>query len=329
MQTGTIKVRLFSLLAGLVLVASACGGGETARVIDESDDNRVRPTSGGAQIPAGVEGPVWRWVEAHCTEGPLDLSSRGYAATLRVFRNENELRLITDQTFAAENCTHTVMQRAVPPSGGPDWHMEEIARIAVPPERECFGDPEDPRPGTVRLVGGRLEVLVQRSRWCNGYEVRHVFESGPAAPLTEEEIVRRYAAYFTQGDAQAVAALFADAGSLLEPFTQTETGDPYRHDGREAVLSWYQETFATAPWRSLRITNVEEGEAAEGLTRRLVTWEYIDPRLSAPLQGRNRFTIAAGQIFESAIELLSEPQLRDPEAEEAAEASSDEATSDS
>lgn len=305
------------LLLALSLVA--CGGGqEQPTTPDESGDLAVTAAATRtSEMPPGLDGTQWRWVEAHCTEGPLDLSGRGYAAKLRVHERDGGLTLVTDRVFATEECQQTVVQRAVPPETGPDWQMEEVARVPVPATRECRGRPEEPRPGEVRLTDGKLEVLVQRSQWCNGLEVRMVYERAPEALLEDEQIVRRYVAHFSLGDADAVAGLFAEAGSLLEPFTQTDTGDPYRHDGRQAVHRWYTETFATAPWRALRISGVEEAEGQAGASRRVITWEYMDPRLEEPLAGRTTFTIAAGEIFEAQIELTSAPNER--EAEPAAE----------
>jgi hypothetical protein len=298
----------------LALALAGCGGGqERSTTPDESADLENTGGSGRtSEMPRGLDGSQWRWVEAHCTEGPLDLTARGYAAKLRVSERDGGLTLISDQVFATEQCEHTIVQRAVPPQSGADWRMEEVARVPVPATRECFGRPEEPRPGEVRLQNGRLEVLTQRSQWCNGLEVRMVYERVPDALLAEEEIVRRYVAHFTLGDADAVAGLFAEAGSLLEPFTQTETGDPYRHDGREAVRAWYTETFATARWRAVRITGIEPSTSAAGAAQRVLTWEYMDPRLEQPLTGRTSFTIAAGEIFEAQIELTSAPTERAP-----------------
>ncbi|MCZ7684461.1 MAG: nuclear transport factor 2 family protein [Sandaracinaceae bacterium] len=306
-------MRPHSILIVLASVAASCGGGGSRSAApDESSDLDV---SGGEQrtstMPPGLDGTQWRWVEARCTEGPLDLLGRGYAARLRAHEREGGLTLVTDQVFATEQCEHTIVMRAVPPQRGPEWQMEEVARVAVPSTRECFGRPEEPRPGEVRVRDGRLEVLVQRSQWCNGLEVTMTYERVPDSLLSEDQIVRRYAAHFTRGDAESVAALFAETGSLLEPFTRTQTGDPYRHDGRAAVQAWFGETFATAPWRALRITDVQTGQTQSGAAQRVVTWEYMDPRLEEPLTGRIRFTIAAGEIFEALIELVSDPHVRE------------------
>lgn len=312
-------MRIPHLSAVALLLASACGGGQERPITpDESADLATRPSAGRtAAMPEGLDGSQWRWVEAHCTEGRLDLSARGYAAKLQVREEEGGLTLLDDREFAAEECRNTVVMRATLPSSGPDWQMQEVTRVPVPATRECFGTPEEPRPGEVRLTDGRLEVLVQRSYWCGGFEVRMVYERLPASLPSEDEIVRRYVAQFTLGNADAVAALFADAGSLLEPFTQTDTGDPYRHDGREAVERWYTETFATAPWRALRVTDIEASEAGDGAAQRVLSFEYMDPRLEEPLTGRTRFTIAAGEIFEAQIELTSEPNEREVTEDEA------------
>ena len=124
--------------------------------------------------------------------------------------------------------------------------------------------------------------------------------------------MRRYMAFFSRGDAAGVAGLFADTGSLLEPFTRTETGDHYRHVGRDRVRTWFDETFQSAPWRAVRITEIVEEAAEGGASRRIVTWEYMDPRLEQPFAGVTRFTIAAGEIFEARIELTTDPAVHEP-----------------
>ncbi|MDQ3036485.1 MAG: nuclear transport factor 2 family protein [Myxococcota bacterium] len=294
-----------SFLAFLLLVA--CGGGSQETTPDESAD--FDPSSGGmaqriVDMPVGLDGTQWRWVEAHCTEGPLDLASRGFASTVRVHQDGESLLLVHDQTFANEECAQTIVQRVSPPDQPGELEMEEVARVAVPSSDACFGRPEQPRPGEVRRTGDLLEVLVQRSNWCGGFEVRMVYASAVPQLLEDEAIVRRYVAHYGRGDADRLAELFAQSGSLLEPFTQTATGDPYRHDGREAVRAWFRQAFEGTPWRGMRILSIEPGEQPHTM---VAEWEYMDPRLAQPLRGRNRFTVAAGEIFEAQIELIGEP----------------------
>jgi hypothetical protein len=318
----------------LTLALVGCDGEDGPTTPDESGDLGAGGEAGprvAAEVPRGLDGTQWRWIEAHCTEGPLDLSGRGYGAELLVRQDESSgaVTLITDQEFAAEACKQTVIMAGTPPSGGPDWQIQEVARVAVPHEEACYGRPEDTRPGTVRRSGELLEVLVQRSQWCDGLEVRMVYAPRRREPLTEDQIVRHYAALFTLGNADAIADLFAQTGTLLEPFTRTETGDPFRHEGRQAVERWYGQTFDSAPWRAMRITGVESGQTDAGAATRDVSWEYMDPRLEEPLPGTTRFTIAAGEIFEAQIALEGEPTLREDEAPAEGDGDAEEPTEES
>jgi len=313
----------------LVLVCSACGGGESSTTPDESGDlalggggESAFSSAGTTPVGPGIGGTRWRWIEAHCTEGPLDLSTRGYAAELRIEADNEGLLLTYDQTFEAETCTQTVIQRARPQEDGRHFAMVEEVRISQPASDDCAGRMEQERLGEVRKNGDLLEVLVQRSFvWCEGFEARMVFAPMAPAMLDQDQIVRRYAAHFNRRDAARVAALFADSGSLVEPFHITRTGGASRHDGRGAIQAYYEETFRGVEWLALQIGEV----APEGGDGHLVVdWRYMDPRVSEPFGGRNHFTIAAGEIFESRIEITDPPVEGDgatgtPEAEEADE----------
>lgn len=298
-------------VAGLLfsaLALAACGGTQpVSRHLNESED--LAAPSESARAPSGPRQPLgqiantrWRWIEATCTEGPLNLAARGFEDEMRIMQESNGYALVHDQVFAAENCKRTVVQIATPGSGGPedDWQMSEEQRVALPANPACEGIPERPRPGEVRRVGDTLEVLVQRSDWCNGYEARFVYAPLAAAPLTDEQIIRRYVISFNRKNPAAIGSLFTDMGSLVEPFTTNEDGTETRHDGRDAVVQWYTESFQNLPWVALRMTNLEAGTEAGHYT---MSWEYMDPRTEAPLTGQNKFTLAAGEIFEAEITL--------------------------
>lgn len=225
-------------------------------------------------------------------------------------RRGADVFLVTDQALG--DCTQTIIQKALrEDASSPDepdaWVVEEYARVAWPPGEACAGPREARRPGSLRMRGGAFELRVQRSVWCQGWELTRVFERAPAEPLEDDEVIRRYVAYFGRGDALLLAGLFAEAGSLLEPFTRTDTGDPFRHDGRAAVQRWFAEAFRTAPWRAMKLENVRQREEPGQYD---VDWSYMDPRLSSPLLGRTRLTIAAGEIFEATVALSSEPAER-------------------
>lgn len=305
-----MTLRRFSVLFLTLTGAVACGGGGSSeRSLDESGDEGGAGGERAAHVvemPTGLGGTEWRWTEAHCTEAPLDLAARGFESHLRVAESGGALLLYQDQSYASTGCALTVVSRVSSPETPGELHVEEIARVAVPSTPECFGQPEPPRPGEVRRTGRRLEVLVQRSRWCGGFEARFVYEAEMPRLLTNAEVVRHYAVYFSLGDADGIASLFSTVSSLAEPFTTTVTGDPYRHEGRDAVRTWYAEAFAGTAWRALRITGTTPGATEHELT---VGWEYMDSRLAGPVTGRNHFTTAAGEIFEARIELDGTPEL--------------------
>jgi hypothetical protein len=310
------------LLAGTAAALLACGGGSRGTRPDESRDlgsaRRPRARSG---VPAGPSliGTRWSWTESSCTEGPLDLRARGFAQELRVLpldRGRPGFSLVVDQTFALEQCSQTVFLEATPTSNG-EFRIEETVRVAVPSTPACEGAvrPDPPRPGEVRLVDGDLEVLIQRSNWCRGFEVRFAYQPLPLEPLRDEQVLRRYVAYFNLRDAEAIGSLFAETGSLVDPFLRNEFGEPTRHEGREAVVAWYRQAFAGLPWVALRLVDLSRGRASDPNTAApwVADWEYMDPRLAEPFGGRNTFTVAAGELFETQFELTRPPPGAVPE----------------
>jgi hypothetical protein len=292
---------------------TACGAATATRAIDEEGDEGGSGGGGGGgsshvvAMPTDLGNTEWSFVEAECTEGPLDLASRGFVGRMHVVEEAaGSLLLVQDHTYGDTGCELTIVTRVSSPTEPGELRMEEIARVSVPSTPECFGQPEPPRPGEVRRAGRRIEVLTQRSRWCGGFEVRFAFDPAMPRMLSNAELARHYAVYFSLGDADALAGLFAQVSSLAEPFTTTTTGDPYRHDGRDAVRQWFVDAFAGTAWRALRITGSTPGATPHEIT---VTWEYMDSRLAAPLTGANHFTTAAGEIFETRIELSSAPEV--------------------
>lgn len=308
-RTGVITL-VFALL-------TACGGtqGDGAGLPDESGDLSIgeQPSGFSSQgtTPVGpdIGGTRWRWVEAHCTEGPLDLSSKGFAQFLRVDADRQGLVLTYDHVFATENCTQTVVQRARPSRSPRQWTMVEQARVAQPWTEECLGSMEEERPGEVRRSGEFLEVLVQRSMvWCNGLEVRMVYAPAAEEPLTSDQLVRHYVAHFNRRDPERVAALFAESGSLVEPFNVNQTGGATRHEGRQAIQAWVEQVLGSpVEWLAMKVESVEPTDNGA-----VLTWSYMDPRLEEPMTGKTHFTAAAGEIYEARVELTGEPNVAEP-----------------
>lgn len=297
---------LFSLSLA-VPFAVACGGGTASQLPDETRDLAVgsaaqRDISGTRAVDARINGSEWTWVEASCTEGPLDLASRGFRSRVRVQADDRGLLLSYDHHLGDE-CGQTVMQRATPGQGrDAAWAMSEVARVAEPANPACFGRAEEDRPGDVRMRGEFLEVAVQRSQWCNGLEVKMLWAPAAPTPLADDEVVRHYLGHFQRRDAAAVASLFADAGSLVEPFDLTPEGAPMRLEGRQAVQAWYAEAFSNTPWLAVSVDSLEVG-AVEG--QRVAEFQYMDPRLEEPFRARNTFTLAGGEIFEAQFAILA------------------------
>lgn len=286
-------------------LAFACGPGEEQRTLpDESDDLSV----GGSRAhlegtrPAGPDlgGSHWRYVESSCTEGSPQFIGEGFQRTADVYADSEGLLLVYDHTLG-ESCRETVVQRAKPGAETDQaWAMSEEARVH---QGDCPTDPEPDRPGDVRRRGDFLEVYVQRSNWCNGLEVKMVYAPAQREAFEGEELIRRYAAHFNRQDAGRITQLFAANGSLVDPFTRTPTDQPMRFDGQRAIYEWFEEAFGNTPWLAMRVTGIEAGPAPGAYT---MTWEYMDPRLDVPFGGRNLFTIAGGEIFETTIEITQQ-----------------------
>jgi hypothetical protein len=250
-----------------------------------------------------LRGTTWLWTEAGCVDRPLDLASRGFGQQLRIRGVSGGLMLLSDSEFAAENCSRTVIRVARP---GPDpglWSYEEQARVSLPPAEACRGTVESSHQGVIRLAGETLEMLFYRSAWCGGFDARFVYRRAEPRPLSELQVIRHWAAHFNRRDAEAVAALFARSGSLVEPFTPTSDGNLQRHDGRTRVRNWYRDTFASIPWLALRLLSATDS-AKPG--HRVAEWQYMDSGLVRPFQGRNLFIIAGGEIFETEIQVTTE-----------------------
>ncbi len=251
-------------------------------------------------------GTQWRWVEAACTEGPLDLAAQGFAQQLRVEADPEGLLLLQDHLWREPSaCIQTVALRAVPgrdPEA--EWVVRTEAIVALPPD--CGVQPDEERPGHVRLRDRRLELFVQRSRWCEGLELRMVYESMAPTPLADDQLVRHFAVHFSRRDALRLSRLFAAQGALAEPFTPSPAGVT-RHVGRTAVHAWFAQAFAPVPWVAMRLT---EAEAAEQSGHWRAAWEYMDPRLQEPASGRSDFTVGGGEILELRLELTAPPKER-------------------
>jgi hypothetical protein len=288
-------VRIGLLASALLLVGCARGGGPG-------------PAAPGTQASAlsRVDGSRWTWVEADCNDGDLDLAQLGFEreVTLDVRAAEGTLLLTFDTEIVAQGCATTSVWLANPTGEADLWKLEPQAVVAVPPDGECGARERDGTLGTLRMSTDLFEIVTQRSNWCRGFDARFVYHRAPPERLEPRHVVARYVAHFNRGDAGGLAELFVDSGSLVEPFTRTDDGNYKRHEGRARVQAWYESAFASASWHALRLLSIAPG-AADGHV--IAEWEYMDAHLSQPFAGRNLFVVAGGEIYETEIQLVTDP----------------------
>lgn len=259
--------------------------------------------------PAGPEldGTQWSWVEAHCTDGPLDLRERDFSETLRVDAVDDGLLLTRDQEIDGD-CSRTIVQRALRREER-KWTMMEETRVYAPSTEACEGRPDPDRPGEVRLNGEFLEVLVQRSvAWCDGFEVRMVYAPREAKHLEPEALARHYVVELNRRDPEAISELFSEAGSVLDAYQRTAASTARRFEGRAAISGWYQSFFAGTEWSTLQLKSVEVKENGQQV---VAHWMYMDPRVDEPLEGESRLTVGGGEIFEAVNLIDGRPSVLD------------------
>jgi hypothetical protein len=265
---------------------------------------------------ARISGSRWQWLEAECNDGALDLARLGFERALTLDVAQGTLTLTFDTELATTGCTSTSVWLAKPSTDNQGWRFEPQAVVALPADADCGAVEREPADGSVRVFGETLELVTQRSPWCRGFDARFVFRRVEPRRLSASDIVMRYAAAFNRRDADAVAALFDEGASLVEPFTRTEDGNYKRHEGRPAVRAWYASALASTPWSALRLLAIESGASTDANADSagnhvIARWEYMDANLAEPLHGRNLFVIAGGEIYEAELQLLEDPKPKE------------------
>jgi len=280
------------LSAALGLLASACAGGSPAA-------GNPAPTRWDA-----LDGAHFRWVSAQCVDGALDLARQGFERTLTTVIDGDRLRLTYDSSLALPQCVSTEVWTARPEAAD-QWQFEPGAEVRLPADDACgVTMSQSLGHGMLELSGETLEEVRFNSPWCRGFDARFVYRRVPVAPLSSAAIVRRYVAHWNRRDSQALAALFAQTGSLIEPFSRSSDGLPVRHEGRNAIATWLDTAFHSVPWLALQLRDVETLDERGQV---LATWRYFDPKLGEPLSGRNLFVLAGEEIFATELQLVSEP----------------------
>jgi len=263
------------------------------------------------ELPSAPSAAHFVWVRTECVDGRLPLAETGFQQALTAARVGETLELTFDTAMADRGCTDLTSVTAEPhPSEtgqGALWAMRADARVTLPMDARCGPPDAHGTLGQLWLEGEALRLTLRRSGWCRGFDATVHYRIAPAAERSAEEVVRRYLLRFARRDAEAAARLFADNGSLVEPFTQHPDGRTTRHRGRAEVGAWLERTLQGPRWSAVRVRSVESSGPAGQF---IAEWEYMDDALSAPVVARNLFVVADGEIFETEVQLLSVPRPR-------------------
>jgi hypothetical protein len=248
----------------------------------------------------------WTWLDARCSDGALELGSLGLERTLTVEVVQGALRLTHESELSTEGCRVVDVWSATPGGSADLWRFLPEVAVPLPAEAECGPRETEPVDGTLRLRGDVLEITMRRSAWCRGFDAHFTYRRSEPRELTPEGLAARYVAHWNRADPVAIGELFVDEGSLIEPFTRTADGRYARHTGRDDVRRWLARAFTSTSWHAMRLLSVERTGADGQWT---FGWEYVDDRLSAPLRGRNLLVVAGGEIFETEVQLMTDPQV--------------------
>jgi len=247
----------------------------------------------------------YTWVDAHCSDGPIDLAAIGFERTLDVERRRDSILLTFDTALATEGCRSTSVWTARREQQLYLYAFAPEAWVALPAGTSCGAEERTPALGELHFAGDTLEIVMQRSPWCRGFDTHFIYRAVPAPELGGRELVARYVAHFSRGDADALAAMFERGGALIEPFSPTKDGQPTRHEGRAAIRAYFERVFTSARWHAARLIALSPGDEENVIIADL---EYMDSELAEPLRVRASFVLAAGEIFESDTQLVSDPK---------------------
>jgi hypothetical protein len=249
----------------------------------------------------------------------LDLARQGFERTLFAERAGERpgvalpaLRFTYETQLAQPQCVSTEVwslskdaTAASGPANANQWNFVLDAAVPLPAGAPCGPAlPQGDERGTLNLTGDMLEEVRFGSAFCRGFDARFVYRRIPERPPTQAELIRLYVAHWNRRDAAAVAALFAQHGTLSEPFSRSADGLPTRHEGRAQIEHWLNDAFASVPWFALQLGAIE---TLDEQGQSLALWRYFDPKLAEPLQGRNLFVLAGGEIFATELQLVSDP----------------------
>ena len=248
---------------------------------------------------SALAGTRWVFVGAECSDGPL-LIGEGFGETLEVVAEGADLRVVADRRLG-DGCEETEVRRlerrlalvqfddAGPP---PPWRVVDRARVGAPGAACLAPAPAPEVELRFRDRGGAaaLELWSFPSPLCEGHELRMRYAPAPPSPATPRALARRFLLAWNRFDWEGLGTLYAASGRHVD----TVRGQTYL--GRAAVREHFRAAAVGLPWAAFRLRRLV-GNADEVVAE----WEYMDPRLHAPLVGRLRVIAAAGEIFETRL----------------------------
>jgi uncharacterized protein (TIGR02246 family) len=292
------RARSVGLLIAVCVALAACGEGSWRAPPPEEAKVTLTPV-------AALASSRWTWLSAECIDGGLFLDPLGFERTLDTELRGNRLLLTYDTLFADPICVTTEIWSLHPVAGNQWWFSPE-ARVTQPARAACGAHEDAPRQGVLRMTGDTLEEIHFGSEWCRGFDVRFSYRRLPPQALDAQQLVRRYLAHWNRRDPRAVASLFASDGVLVESLSRSPDGGAVRHEGRASIEAWLADAFATTPWLAMQLTDIDVRSESQATA----TWRYMDARLAEPVEGRNLFVLAGGEIFATELQLLSAPSPR-------------------
>lgn len=269
----------------------------------------VEPQPAGSFSSSALDGARYVWVEAECADGPLDLARLGFERELTLDVRGVSLLMTFDSELIVEGCYQTMVWRAEPALESDAWQVVPEAHVELPLGVECGAREREPMGASLRFTEDLLELVTYDSPWCRGFDARFVYRRAPPRRPTERQLVARYVAHFDRRDAQELSLLFAENASLVEPFSPSQDGNHVRHEGREAIRAYFERAFASTRWLAMRLSALSPVDESGSL---IADWQYMDDHLAEPLLGRNLFLIAAGEIYETELQLVSDPVAGEP-----------------
>lgn len=264
------------------------------------------PAAPVSEFPGPPGRDHFTWVETRCLDGKLPLAQLGFEQRLRATPVAGGVELLIDTQMVDRGCSDLTALLARPDDARPGrWLLQLEARLTLPHDARCGPVPQEIASASIEARGEELRLTIERSPWCRGFDATIRYRVTDAPAVDGRALIRRYLLHFARRDAAAVSRLFAEQGSLVEPFSAEPTGRTTRHRGRQQVHEWLAGALAGPRWVALRVHSLERsGEAGEYIAR----WEYMDDALSTPVVGRNLFVVADGEIFETELQLLSIPR---------------------